>query len=52
MIPKEIPYFLNNRSWYYYDEEEGIYKLTKEASEKAIESYTEFYKLLDSTLTE
>lgn len=37
-------YFLLNEEWYYYDEEEGIYKLTDKAPKKAIESYNNFYK--------
>lgn len=43
----EKPYFLTDNSWYYYDEDEGIYKLTDKAPEEAIESYNEFYMLLD-----
>ena len=34
---------MTNEHWYYYDEKEGIYKLTNEAPIKAIESYVEFY---------
>ena len=40
----EIPYFMYNEKWYYYDEKEEIYKLTKFATKKAIESYRQFYK--------
>lgn len=43
----EEPYFLTNPEWYYYDEVELKYKLTDKAPEKAINSYKEFYKLLD-----
>lgn len=39
----DIPYFLSNPKWYYYDEDEGIYRLTSKAPKKAIESYNEFY---------
>lgn len=39
-----VPYFITNEEWYYYDDEEGIYKLTDKATEKAKESYEEFYK--------
>ena len=28
MVTDERPYFLNNKEWYYYDEEEFCYKLT------------------------
>lgn len=38
------PYFITNEKWYYYDEVDEIYKLTKEAPKKAIESYEELYK--------
>ena len=38
------PYFLNNKKWYYYDEKEERYKLTKKAPKKAIESYNELMK--------
>lgn len=37
------PYFMENDEWFYYDEEEGICKLTDKAPQKAIESYKEFY---------
>jgi len=37
------PYFMKNKDWYYYDEKEGIFKLTDKATKEAIESYEEFY---------
>lgn len=40
------PYFLTNKKWYYYDYDKLMYILTKEAPQKAIESYNEFYKKL------
>lgn len=40
----ETPYFMENEEWYYYDEKEGIYKLTDKAPKEAIESYKEFYR--------
>lgn len=46
-VDKE-PYFLSNKEWFYYDEEEFCYKLTKEATTEAIKSYEEFYSLLNS----
>ena len=46
-VDKE-PYFLSNKEWFYYDEEEFCYKLTKEATIEAIKSYEEFYILLNS----
>ena len=42
------PYFMKNKEWYYHDEKEWRYKLTDKAPKKAIESYNEFYKLIDS----
>ena len=44
MSDDDVPYFIENGKWYYYDEEEEIYKLTKEAPKEAIESYNEYYK--------
>lgn len=48
MYDLEMPYFMQNKEWYYYDEEEEIYKLTEKASKEAIESYKEFYKELSA----
>lgn len=42
------PIFLNNESWFVYDEEKRIYVLTKEATKEAKESYKEFYGLLNT----
>ena len=50
MVIDERPYFLSNKKWYYYDEEEFCYKLTDKATKEAIESYKEFYDLLDSNI--
>lgn len=44
------PYFLTNDSWYYYDEDEGVYKLTEKAPKEAIQSYNEFYDVLDEEI--
>lgn len=43
-IPK--PYFMENEEWYFFDEKEDMYKLTKEAPKEAIESYNNFCELL------
>ena len=48
MVINKEPYFLSNKKWYYYDEEEFCYKLTGEATKEAIKSYKEFYNLLDN----
>lgn len=42
-----IPYFMRNKEWWYYDYEEIKYKLTDKAPKEAIKSYEEFYKELD-----
>ena len=44
-IAKE-PYFLKDKSWYKYNGH--MFKLTKVAPEKAIESYIDFYSLIES----
>ena len=38
------PYFIENEEWYYFDEEEEIYKLTDKAPQEAIDSYNEYCK--------
>ena len=47
-IDKE-PYFMKDEKWYKFDEEEFRYVLTDEAPEKAVQSYNEYYGLVDST---
>lgn len=47
MIDK--PYFMENPLWYYHDNDEMIYKLTNDAPQDAIDSYNEFYKLLNES---
>lgn len=44
----ERPYFLNDKEWFYFDEDKCCYGLTDKATEKAKESYKEFYNLLES----
>jgi hypothetical protein len=44
----EEPYFMSNKEWYYFDEEEFCYKLTDKAPKEAVESYEEFYRLLNN----
>lgn len=46
MLPEE-PYFMQNKEWYYFDEEDFKYKLTDKAPEKARKSYKEYYEDLD-----
>lgn len=40
---QDIPYFMQDEEWYYYDWEEMKYKLTDKAPVLAIISYEEFY---------
>lgn len=44
---QDYPLFLENELWYYYDDEEEIYKLTDKAPPEAIESYNEFYNEIE-----
>ena len=39
----EMPYFMEDDEWTYYDEEAGMLKLTDKATKKARESYERFY---------
>lgn len=39
----DMPYFMENEDWYYFDENEFRYKLTEKAPKKARESYKQFY---------
>ncbi|MCQ2507245.1 MAG: hypothetical protein MJ097_00480 [Dorea sp.] len=41
------PFFMTNDDWYYFDGKEKRYKLTEEAPEEAVDSYKEFYNLLE-----
>lgn len=47
MLIEKMPYFLKDKDWYYYDMENGKYKLTNKAPQEAIDSYNEYYKKLD-----
>ena len=42
-MTQQKPYFMENKEWFYFDEEEFIYKLTEKATKEAKESYEEFY---------
>ena len=42
------PYFMNNSSWYYFDENDWKYILTDDAPEEAKKSYDEFYSQLET----
>ena len=43
------PYFMTNKAWYYFDEEEFCYKLTDKAPAEARKSYQEFYEAVNGT---
>lgn len=40
----DMPYFMENDEWYYFDYEEKKYKITDKAPDKAKESYERFLK--------
>ena len=42
------PYFMSNKDWYYYVEDEGTLKLTDKAPPEAVKSQKEFYERLES----
>jgi hypothetical protein len=43
------PYFMLSDLWYDYDDELGIYILTDDAPQEAIDSYNEFYQVLNDS---
>ena len=43
----DMPYFMNNKKWFYFDFEDRKYKLTEYAPKKAKQSYEEFYKMIN-----
>jgi len=43
----DMPYFMTDADWYYFDYQKRRYMLTDKAPEKAKESYKEFYKELN-----
>lgn len=43
----DMPYFMTNEEWYYFDYKKRKYVLTDKAPEKAKESYKEYYKELN-----
>lgn len=44
----DMPYFMENDEWYYFDSEQKKYLLTEKAPQKAKESYTHFYGQVDA----
>lgn len=49
-VPK--PYFLENPEWYQFDEKNCRYVLTDKATDKAKESYAEYYSKIESNIVE
>lgn len=43
----DMPYFMENEAWYYFDYDKRRYELTDKAPKEAIESYEKFYKQLE-----
>ena len=39
----DMPYFMTNDEWYYFDYQKRKYVLTDKAPEKAKDSYKQFY---------
>lgn len=48
MVVEKEPLFMSNPNWFYFDEDEWCYKLTDDAPPEAVQSYKDFYRLLDS----
>lgn len=48
----DIPYFMTNEKWFYFDPKKQWYFLTDEATEKAEESYKEFCKEFEAVYGE
>lgn len=42
----DMPYFMENEEWYFYDSQERKFILTENAPQKAKESYEKFYEEL------
>ena len=47
MPTQDLPYFLENKEWYTFNEEEWKYELTDKAPQEAIDSYNHFYDILN-----
>lgn len=41
---QDMPYFMNDEKWYFFDFSKQVFMLTEEAPKKAKESYELFYK--------
>ena len=43
----DMPYFMTNNEWFYFDLKKKKYVLTDKAPDKAKKSYKEFYKIIE-----
>lgn len=44
----DMPFFMENEEWYYFDFKEKKYKLTEKAPESAKKDYEDYYKQLNN----
>lgn len=44
-VMQDMPYFMNDEKWYFFDYEKRVFMLTEKAPKKAKESYDHFYKV-------
>lgn len=44
-LMQDMPYFMNDEKWYYFDYEKRVFMLTEKAPKEATESYKQFYKV-------
>lgn len=44
----DMPYFMENSDWFEFDAKTGKYVLTADAPDKAVQSYTDYYKEVES----
>jgi hypothetical protein len=43
----DMPYFMENEEWFYFDPKKQRFVLTENATEKARKSYREYYEELE-----
>lgn len=43
----DMPYFMENKEWYYFDAKKQRFVLTEKATEKAKQSFKEYYEELE-----
>lgn len=47
MILIDKPYFMKNKSWYYFNYKNDKFELTQKAPKEAIKSYKDFYLIMN-----